>query len=598
MPFKLEFYSNRSAGKYFDSFSTSLDSVLKDEESYMHTVKEAHDLRILFTVPNLLTGKLQMEFMDVLPENLFKEEEENFFLASEEIRPLYLHANSSYNVTKTEYPYILPGQYIIKVRVQNIEYYALLKVESLRISEEQLIVMREEVEDVVSGLSRKLYNKEMEVNSKDSSIEDINIYYKYDLLIRYSNILLINLNEIINNPYYEIRKKHSLEYKDKNVKTDLETIKFKQRRSDVTHKINGYSYELNYDVKINRELLFILRKIDQEINSITAFSKGVLERLFRERVERKKYKRRTEEIIIEIEKTKKTHKKLQQIRSYLNTLHNSDWVKRVNRSKGLGDTIHLNKRPNYRVFFKLYKELDNKNDINDNRMQHYLYYWKETPVLFEIWGFVKLLDVILSSKYNFNGYKGWIFDEPNYYRVNPFLDEETIIEFKNEDGLRFKVYYDSFIEEEPSATSPENPLFSHSNHNRPDFRLDVYDGSYYKGSLIVDFKYRDKGSLGNYKEFKNNDGKRNYYDKTSGYRVYKQLSDYGNAQTLYLNTIEKNVFSKSTVVSVWALFPLMGDEDNEVFESTETRVRRISLSPGKSTDHIQEELERLVDYII
>lgn len=594
MPFDLEFYNHKPIGEKFDAFSTSREELIVNTNKYTYTVNEAQDLRILFTTSES-SSKFYIELMDTMPRECFNDEEDNFFLPSESIRPLYMNQNSNNNESKLEYPYILPGRYMIKINTERQLYFAFLDIQSLRISESQLFIMRDEVESVVKGLSKQLYNKNLQFNMNDSNFTDSEIFFKYDTLVQYSNTFLLNINEIADNPYYEIKKKYSLESLNKNIKTDLETIKYKQIRRDITHKIKGYDYKLEYNIPINRELSFILKIILSDIKQVLIFLEEQFNKLLNEKAERKKYKRRTEEITVLINKKNLELKKLKQMRSSANGILAKDWLKDVENNSSLSNLTHLLKRPSYRMLFSLYKELRKDKEKSNNLMQNYLYYWKETPLLYEIWGFIKMLEVIYSSKYNFSSSSGWIFDDNNQAKILPFLDSDTKIHFQNNDGLRFNIYYDSSITRDPALSSLDNPLFTMYSHNKPDFRLDVYKNDLYKGSLIADFKYRAMDSIGSQNIFKryNLSG-----EQGKGYDVYKQLIEYSNCETHYFRTKVKGRYPEKTVKSVWALFPIFEESSPFLVDKHDSTVQRISLSPNGPVEHVRNELENLVDYYL
>jgi len=602
MPFKLIFYKHTPVGENFTSFSTSWQSAIQNADKYTYSIQEAQDLRIRFYDFEDTNSKIYIELLDTLPEECFEEEENlieeenSFFFSSDAIRPLYMNQNSKNNRKKLEYPYILPGRYKITIRRKKQVYYAFLRINPLRITTKQLDTMRDDIENTMRGLSKQLYTKNRQVALSKNHKNEVELINKYNILIHSYSTFLLNINEIANNPYYEIKKIYSLVPASKNAKIDLETIKFKQIRRDITKDIKAYHHEINYNVSINKSLKYILNDISKDIKQVIPFVEENCKNLENDKKERKKFRRQFKEIDLQIFENETNLKKLKQMRSSINAILAKDWMKNLKVMNNF-NLIHLLKRPGYRLLYNVYKDLQKNKEISNNTMQNYLYYWKETPLLYEIWGFIKMLEAIFNSKYDFNEYNGWIFDQRKNHNIFPFLNSDTQIIFKNDKKLRLKIYYDSFVLKDRDQTSIENPLFTSYKNNRPDFRLDIYDKDLYKGSLMADFKYRPMSALGSEKIFKNhNDSQKNY---PNGYKVYKQLKNYSNCETLYFNTESKSQFVEKKVLSVWALFPKLESEKNlSIVKDKESTVRRVSLSPRGGTEHIQEELEKLVDYCL
>lgn len=153
----------------------------------------------------------------------------------------------------------------------------------------------------------------------------------------------------------------------------------------------------------------------------------------------------------------------------------------------------------------MYQQLNKDKLFDVNPFEYYIYYWKETSKLYEIWGFLKILLMLKENEVlNLKEVTGWIFDSPDNSKY-PFLAPNTKITLDSSEGLKLVIFYDSFIPKpDQELHSVDNPLISVENSNRPDFRLDIYYKGLFKGSILADFKYRNLGKLGNADVYINN----------------------------------------------------------------------------------------------
>lgn len=591
IPFKLTIFNNNDFfGKEADNFAEDIETALERIEEFSYGCKELQDVRIKFesTRKNL---DLWIEVMDMLPSKCFTDNEEEVgrFLPSNHIRGLYLNISSNHNTEKWDYSPLLPGVYKMVIRENNIDrYFGFLKVESLQINEEQLNTMRDEVEHILEGLAKEVATKR---NLAGNNINlDNNILHKYHQIISQANNLIINLNLIIRDPKYKIKKMYIKKMPGQPTKEDARTGGiFRNRAKD--NKIASFNYYLEYDTSINNNLKYMVESILRDTIAVEDYIIENLEILTQELVTQKKYNSAITRIDQKISILNNHIKTVQQLKAQLTYVLKQNWIEKI--SSNMKNQDKLPRIPYHRTVYSIYQKLNRKDLIELNPLENYIYSWKETSKLFEIWGFLKLLLMLKDNKeLNINEATGWIFNTRTE-KIYPLLNPNEEITLLNNKGLKLIVRYDSIISG-PNDTnlSIDNPLLTLENSNRPDFRVDIYSYGYYKGSILADFKYRALGKLGNPSVYINN----RYNDP--GYKVYSQLMAYTHARTYYLNSdIHARKFADFAVQRVLGIFPKKNNQSPTFIRDTASKITRCSLSPGMEYKELEDEFIEIIDEI-
>lgn len=588
IPFKLIFFTNDAPGDDFNRFSTTLEEALENLEYYSYFCNELQDLRVKFVCEQINAG-LWIEIMDMLPEKSFRgsEVELEHFLPSKEIRGLYLHPDSNFNADKLNFSYLLPGVYRIVVTVnKNEKYYAFLKVNPLRINEEQLNLMREEVEGILDDLTKEIATKRSLMTSKND-FNNNDLLQKYHFLISQSETLINNIKLILKEPRYKTIKRYIYKSLGQSTRSDLKTTQLRQSKQTQTNKVPSYNYEIDYNLSVNNNLKKMLKEILKDTFLIEKYINKSIVLLENEVVLQKKYKSLTDGNEKKIKILKEHSAELKKLKANLIFALEKEWIKNIDTNMNNQDK--LPRVPYYRTIYSLYLQLNKGNIFKINPFEYYIYYWKETSKLYEIWGFIKILLLLKENEYlNFNEISGWIFDSTNNSRY-PLLAPNTKITLSNSKGLKLILWYDSFIPKPDEETDTlDYPLISVENSNRPDFRMDIYYQGLFKGSVIVDFKYRSLGKLGNPDVYINN----RYFDQ--GHKVYSQLVDYTYAKSYYLNGKDKSIYSNFAIRRVFGIFPRKESEPISFIRDTVTNIIRCSLSPGTEFNKIEKEFLEII----
>lgn len=576
IPFKLYIENHFNRMIEFKKFTQNFNLLLEEPNKYSLNIPENHDLGIFFQ--SKFDCYLEIDFMDILPGYCFTEEEleddENFpcFYPNEKTRYLYLNTKSKKNHDEIEFPMLVPGCYTIKVTMENTEvYFALLEINPLRVESNQLEIMRHEIEDFLNGLA-----KEQRSSNVAQKMYPSYIHYQLDYFIKKHKKLIYTVQQVINNPKFELIRKYKFETKVKPGQTDINSIRHKQKRLDKHNENYIYKNIINYDIEENRMFKTIIKYLYKSIKICFTYQNEAIIRKNNELNEAISFKTNNFSLKRQIANKEKSYKILKRIEKQLILYLNSDHVYGVKNLSSINNPHKLVMVPFYSEIFKIYKEISKQKDIKDLPLVNYKYFWKESSKLYEVWAFIKIIEYLRSIDLRLIPISGWVFDSND--EILPFIDPDTLITFKNNEGLKVSLRYDSKILSDDKVTI-DNPVYTFKRSNRPDIRMDIYFNEVYKNSIIGDFKYRDYKSLENFHKFTTRRSKR---------AVYNQLIDYSQIRSLFTgrDNNTKNNRSEEVAYETWVFYPTKMNERGKAGWDEETNIRRIELSPGKNTSFI------------
>ena len=589
IPFKLTFYVNQKEGETFSRFNTDFEDALMQIDECSFQCKELNDFRLSFESQKT-NLELWIELMDMLPLNQFTQDEKEriTFKPSSRIRPLYLNWESKFNTEGIEYSPFLPGTYRITVYEDGVEkYFSFLIVNALHINKEQLDTMRDEIESILSGLAKEVISKQ---RSSLVINEDSDIIQKYHFLISKADSLISNLALIKKEPRFNVKKVYISKSLGLPKKNDLKTIKYSQSNLRNSHKVLSYRYELNYNISINRNLKEMLKEILKSISKVESYISGNLEHLEQELRIQTKFKSPIVRISNQREILNKHSKIIKQVKANIQILLKQNWLNDIEANMNNQD--RLPRVPYYRSVYYIYQQLKKGLFLELNPFQNYIYVWKESSKLYEIWGFLKILLLLKeNSELKINKVSGWIFNEGNN-RILPLLGPETVVTLSNSDELEIVLRYDSFIVKYEEECTFENPIVTIEANNRPDLRVDIYYKKRFKKCFIIDFKYRNRNKLGSQENYRDN----NYGDSI---KVYRQLKAYSEVRSFYLNRNKdsRKKSSSRAITNVFGIFPVRDNKnkDNPFFEvESLSDIIICALSPGLSSTKIENKMVEII----
>jgi len=466
------------------------------------------------------------------------------------------------------------------------KFYAFINVTPLRINENQLETMREEVEETIVGLAKETSYKKNALNLDDES----DILKKYNLLITNADVLTMNLNLILKEPRFKMEKKYVHKQAGKPLKTDLHTIRLNQIGNNKHHRKYSYYYMLEYNISLNRSLKFFLRELLNDTISVKEYLQVNISGLRTEIRMQKEWFESRKKLEKKLDLLEKHLKTIEQLKFSLVNALSLEWLRTI--SSNLEQQHELHRYPYYRIIYSLYLNIHKESIYQVNAFENYVYYWKETSKLYEIWGFIKLLVMLKESSLGLSKFKGWIFEQDNQV-IYPLFTAKDIITMENQNGIKLKLYYDAIIpKSNESRGTLENPLVTNEKNDRPDFRIDIYSQDIFRGSIIADFKYRGSGKIGTPGVYiKNN-------TSSKGYDVYSQLVNYSYVNSYYINRKSEGEYAYPAVERVFGIFPKMSNQSLFWEKDTGTRIIRCSLSPNVDFDNIKNEIIGIINEVV
>jgi len=532
-------------------------------------------------------ARIYMDTLDYYQSSICHEDDKGNIYIEESQEPIVLFqnfTNSSSNLTY--YPFV-PGTYQIYVTCGKEKYYAFINVRPKQVTNNELDIMREELEEMIENLAHMLVNNETAAKVAPTSENRESISNQMLILTQNCNKIIPIVNEIKKSPRSKIVNQYQLEdtYKAKII--DQETIKHRLKRTDVQKRLLVPKRLVSRNLPENMVIIEVVKYLHKVTRRAIQYTEQILPHIEYDtnKLSGGKYPRPESErvkYLKQIESLKESKNKMKKLSNTFSLLLQAEWVKEVKGNSSNATGMHLDGR--YRFLYQIYRELKNmKKKVQLN--SDFSYRWKRTDKLYEMWGFVKLLKALQAPALGFKPIRGWIYGDQEMlttWKV-PLLKEGTIITLQGNGNKVINLVYDKSISYDRMNTTYENPLYSHFPNNRPDTRIDFYDDDKYGASYIIDFKYRPAEAIGNL----------NVSDYHSEWKAYKQLLHYSKFDSEFVNkTKDHNITDKkfrttSPIAGVWVFFP--NADTNKSYKEIKKKdwLTKIPFSPGEASEKIE-----------
>lgn len=562
-----------------------------DDENVPEVVENKHLL--LEFICEDETARLYMDGLDTLPERDLEFGEDDIAYISPELSPVYLYTNGRDSDNRDGYYPLIPGHYRIKVVVKNVSYYSWLKVQPKQITEEQWVSMRDEVEETLNGLAQDLVRKNASLGINSSLPIPIHILRKL-YIVKKDYLKWVNsLKTIQTEPRMRVRKEYNLVPGGKAGIVDATSIRYRSRHPESRDYVYTPKHTRNHNLLENQWIKKIVRFISREMNELLDYLHSHKEKIQREIKDERRF-HHDEHIKIRLnskvlDELIEYERFVRRVRSECLLVLKEKWMEEVEEAQALSipHVLHLDSR--YRQLYQLYRLLKNE-ELSITLDTNYDYYWKRTDLLYEIWGFLQLIDGLQQETVGFEVVKGWIFDtNPNSKTIKvPFLEPGTVVEFKKE-NIRLRLVYDEILPFDKKNTALDKPIYANDTHNRPDARMDIYKDDEYIGTIMVDFKYRPVNAIWTNSRRKKND-------------VMRQLISYRENMSspfLYNNKFSSQWHIFRPVHEVWAVYPKheYNRQPKNPMDSYQVRLMELTPLEEKNGFHlgIAEAIKKVVD---
>lgn len=538
IPYKFSLSIENKKGLFINVPLCSKDDINEIDLLLIPEIEEYASIMINFTDSE--DSKLYIEGIEIFPkdlstgENTFSLDEEGIPYFSPNKFPFYVYKIDKNNNYADP---LIPGFYEIKIVKKETIIYSWIKIVPKNMSTADWEIMKSDIETTVNGLSMEMLKRKYGYNDlAKNNHYNSTIFKKIEIFLKEYSRLNGIIELIINNPKYEIVKKHQWKTSSKKNEIDMKSIQMMIKKPTKNSEVYAVKRRLNYNVESNQMLKASVKYLIQEAEVIKKY-------LVNYEIEIKKI--HFQDIFNNISDSKRKKSldlvntninKIKRMIFNLNKLLCESWINEVlDISIQKIKTIHaFDSRYLYIKKFTLSLQ-NQKNEIILNT--RYQYYWKQSAVLYEIWVFIKLIESM--SMINFLPNDGWIFN--NVMDEIPFLTDGSFVTFTKGD-LQAKLTYNQELPKMAKETSINDPLFTTRPNNKPDYHIDLYKKNCFIGSIVFDTKYRSLYNI--------------WYNPYMYGKTQSQLRNYRDIQSKYFYPhIPQHIRSLLKPVTIMVIYP-------------------------------------------
>lgn len=485
---------------------------------------------------------------------------------------------------------LVPGIYTIRSFIKGKNYYSYFYVIPKDLTTPDWQSIKDEVEQMVSGLSLDFYHrKNSEAVSHESNESDFDISMsKINLFLQSEKKIRFVIESLRQESRYKVGTEHRWEpYGAKNL-TDSVTIQKMGERPDKRGMVFSAKRYLDYDVPENRWAKLIINNFISFANQSKIYLESIKIGLNNDRLRTKRYDsvRNDSDVYFQrnrlqtsLESLTDDISKLSKLIFYLQTVLNDEFLdksgSKVNRT--IPKALILSSK--YNFLYKLFVLMNKKK--NKVVLDHsYEYFWKRTDQLYEIWTYIKSIKALIEIGYE--PQEGWIFSKNPHKDVLPRLEPEEAVVFTNDMGNKIRLVFNSELKRNVKSTD-ERPLLTDSNRNKPDIRMDMFDANNeYAGSILMDAKYKRLKQV-----LKNQRGEKGIMEQ---FREYKK-DPYVSKGFWHVDEILQN-----QVMPVQAVIVLYPNDDQTSIrsETIDQKIFIIELNPHQGMDNFVLELSNQI----
>lgn len=526
---------------------------------------ENSELRLYFQAPPHC--KLYMDGLDQLSEAVVFEDERGLYIRPSD-NPVIL-----YNPKMNNKPYpFIPGTYFLLIADEhNREWQARMRVTTKRITEQQHEMMVEQIEQAVKGLSTEAAVRRKAVENNLLEVVGIRKIHQSAAILSSRTEILASLQRIQKKRRFTVKKEYPVMPRSKAKRIDEKSIKYLMMHPEQQKTIQAPVSTISYDLPENRWIKQITSDLLKEVIDMKAALQTA---------------RGTAEQTQQAEELKNRLIVLQQ---QLAAFLNLQWVRELPDAVSGKLPMTLFTDGDYHTLYKMHRLLKNGTDaVSERKWQ---FHYKRSDLLYEIWGYLRIV-CMFTERFGYTVEKDWFSRDYSALDeiASPNKQLPDYVELAK-DGQTLRIFYDELIPNRRESLSSLQTMYT-MNHNKPDCRIDVWQTGKYKGSLIVDFKYRKREYL-----WDDND----LEEGRQPAKVMRQLESYASGMksfTKALNGEKTALTDAQPVTEVWAAYPVKWKDGEPDYELNDYAVRLIDLSPGEDESHFAGQLRQAVDEIL
>lgn len=540
MPFKLCIIEK--SGEYEQTQDVTEAFVVRGNEPGVMALRENSVFDLFFQAPS--SSKLYIDELEAYDPTLGNKDAHGFYLKpSEDIYPVCSMANK-------KPPPFIPGRYLVTIVVEGEWYDALLEIIPRRVSEHQHDRMVEELEAIEEGLAMQEKEKRHFQHGMFQGVLSSKEEMQLEHLMKEKSRFLLALRRISSAPYEEIQKQHIATPLHRVRRIDEKAYRLTQSTSR-RHIAYGAQSAFVRDVQENRLLKSLLRQLlqmFQRLRSEMDWSSEVLQHLWTY-------------YLLPIR---------QQVLSFLQL----PWVQRVEEPTSLHVPPLFFTGSSYATIYRILKKplLERQIVMRTVRKQY-----KRSDELYELWGYMKLVQMIQRQGYEVVREKTLMTDDQ---RIWTFRQEDVVL----------RLAHDEEIPRSPLQMTKEVPYFTLFN-NRPDGRLDVWVSGQLCGSLVIDFKYRNPYYIWSESALESNG------EVPSTMQQLEAYSSNIRTDFTRLQLPENPLVEMRPVSEVWVIYPEKYDVERRDTQKNAYDIRLLDMSPTFDYSYLEHLLQTAIEQI-
>lgn len=451
------------------------------------------------------------------------------FYPSEQQQSVYSYQHNS------QYPFTT-GYYIGELHFDNKIAYFPFYVDS-KIAPVHHQKMVTEVEQYLSYFSRTAGHGVM-------AADELSINY----IIKHEKSFIQAIQQLIAYPKSEIEKTYQLQLPNKTTVYDIRSEQYAQRHPQ-EKKVYAPIKKQVFDILENQLLKQMLQKC--KIIFTEYLRKAAI----------------TDPFLAKI-----LQRILYQIELFLRT----DWVEDLDIPYEFTVPMSFFQLPNYETVYQMHRQIKKPSSQSTNYVNRST---KSSAEIYEIWCYIKLI-----ATYEKLGYKMTLNNLSFTYEQQSVVfnnASQNFVQLEKEDAC-IRLFFEDSIPRFRERVQRLSPLYT-MHKNQPDCRIDFWKNDEYRGSHLLDFKYRKMEYLWK-KAVKDNQ-----YNDT-----IQQLSSYSIAMqsnSSILNGQLNPLLDRMPTKEAWALYPY-----NDGFTNSQLKdfqIRLIPFTPADDNQLFKAHLEKL-----
>ncbi|OLN28508.1 DUF2357 domain-containing protein [Desulfosporosinus metallidurans] len=506
--------------------------------------------------------------------------------------PLYSDANE-------DYP-LIPGDYLIIVKCKGDVFNSLeatLRVRPNNITEDELNVMRNELNEMVQGLAydQSRMNYGLRLYGESGLLPPL-VLAEFVILNHIVKELGATLEDLTRRPDQSLERQYREVKANVKSKQDAKSYRWLlsvpgQRANSAAKSmvqpevILGIIDHLTFDTPENRMVLGFLHYVSSQLEFVLKAIRGTITE------EQRAIESRTPYVFLQ----KSTSNEVRALKAKI--VHLESMERKMQKGifsvrkcmdypvfKGLkpvGSSNHyslkIERDWRYKKVFAWWKQL-RAQDFQIPLYHNFKVQWKRTDVLYEYWCYIKT--ILALEQVGYTPVSGWIYDEsyqPNMEFVFPVLQDDTLVEMVKGSTRLSVLFNEKMPRAKRGALNTNRILYMEGTNYKPDIRIDVFANEGYTGSIIVDAKYRKRLNIWNNDRVEEENRPKNM----------NTLQNYANSLK-YIG----DPAGVSKAIRVIALHPSQGPEVEDI---EDTNVSLIQLRPKERLIHYSEYLKRLIE---